>query len=211
MGYQLWVPDHQEILVGVHVTFNEVIPSYREEYFNELNKLSFEVAPDECTVDSFQHLVGENYFDDDTQLEFVTTRVTLWKDMIVAYRAPVLNGKTGREEKSPIHVANVMRMRESNFAPMSGSGQPTAVVAEGGRTVERTAEYNSEANSVEALRRTRFNLREAQAELSEEQAADEVRTHRLQRTVDDSGTRRLPSAVDDAAGECRSGRESQLA
>ena len=57
--------------------------------------------------------------------------------MIVAYRAPVLNGKTGREEKSPIHVADVMRMRESNFAPVGGSGQPNAVVADGVQTVER--------------------------------------------------------------------------
>ncbi len=41
------------MLVGVNVTFNEVVPSYAEEYFNELKKLSFEVAPDESTVDFF--------------------------------------------------------------------------------------------------------------------------------------------------------------
>ena len=59
--------------------------------------------------------------------------------------------------------------RESNFAPVRGSGQPTAVVAEGGSTVERIAENTSEANSVEALRRMKFNLRESQRrELSEE-------------------------------------------
>ena len=61
--------------MGLNITFNEVIPSYAEEYYNELNKLSFEVATDESTVDAFQHLVGEVYFDDDTLLEFVTTRV----------------------------------------------------------------------------------------------------------------------------------------
>ena len=45
VGYRLYIPDFKEVLVGVNVTFNEVVPSYAEEYFNELNKLSFEVAP----------------------------------------------------------------------------------------------------------------------------------------------------------------------
>ena len=115
--------------MGVNVTFNEVIPSYAEEYYNELNKLSFEVAKNESTVDSFQHLVGENYFDDDTLLEFVTTRVVEYKGLIVAYRAPVLNGRTGREEKSPIHVADVIRMSQMNLrtttVESSGVERPT--------------------------------------------------------------------------------------
>ena len=55
--------------------------------------------------------MGETYFDDDTLLEFITTRVEVWKGLIVAYRAPVLaDGKEVREEKSPIHVADVIRM-----------------------------------------------------------------------------------------------------
>ncbi len=63
------------MLGGVNVTFNEVVPSYAEEYYNELKKLLFEVPPDESTVDSFDHLVGAHYFDDGTDLEFVTTRL----------------------------------------------------------------------------------------------------------------------------------------
>ena len=47
MGYRLYIPNQREVIVGVNITFNEVIPSYAEEYYNELNKLSFEVAPDE--------------------------------------------------------------------------------------------------------------------------------------------------------------------
>ncbi len=58
----------------MNVTFNEVVPSYAEEYFNELKKLSFEVAQDECTSESFEHLVGAHYFDDDTDLEYVKFR-----------------------------------------------------------------------------------------------------------------------------------------
>ncbi len=67
------------------MTFNEVIPTYTEEYFNELNKLKFEVALDESTVASFQHLVGEKYFNDDTLLDFITTRVVEYMSHIVAY------------------------------------------------------------------------------------------------------------------------------
>ena len=61
-------------------------------------------------------LVGEAYTDDDTRLEFVTTRVVESKGLIVAFRAPVLaDGRTGREEKSPIHVADVVRMSEADL------------------------------------------------------------------------------------------------
>ena len=48
--------------------------------------------------------MGEKYLDDDTLLEFVTTRVVEYMTHIVAFRAPVLaDGKIGMEEKSPIH------------------------------------------------------------------------------------------------------------
>ena len=50
MGYEVFIPDMKEVIVGVHCIFNELIPSYSDEYFNELNKLSFEVAPDTSTV-----------------------------------------------------------------------------------------------------------------------------------------------------------------
>ena len=115
MGYRLYIPDLRDTVVGVNVTFNEVVPSYAEEYYNELDKMKFEVAPDESTAESFSHLVGEKYFDDDTLLEFVTTRVVEYMTHIVAFRAPVLaDEKIGREEKSPIHVADVVRMMNAS-------------------------------------------------------------------------------------------------
>ncbi len=36
MGYQVYVPDLKETVVGMHCIFNEVVPSYRKEYYNEL-------------------------------------------------------------------------------------------------------------------------------------------------------------------------------
>ena len=62
-------------------------------------------------MEHYQHLVGESYIDDESLLEFVTTRVTKYQGLIVAYRAPILSsGSVGVEEKSPIHVAEVVRM-----------------------------------------------------------------------------------------------------
>ena len=56
--------------MGVNRTFNDVIPAYREEYFQELTKMKFETATDESTVDSFEHFVGVRYTDDESLLEF---------------------------------------------------------------------------------------------------------------------------------------------
>ena len=54
MGYKLFIPDLKEIVVGVHVIFNENIPSYTDEYFNDIRKLSFETVEDASTVKAFR-------------------------------------------------------------------------------------------------------------------------------------------------------------
>ena len=113
MGYKIYVPDLKEIIVGVNCIFNEVIPSYREEYFQELSKLRFEMSKDESTVESFEHFVGIRYHDDEVLLEFVTTRVIVLQGVIVAYRAPVnKDGRVGFEEKSPIHIGRCTNDRD---------------------------------------------------------------------------------------------------
>ena len=116
IGYKIFVPEFKEVIVGVNCTFNEIIPSYAEEYFNEINKLKFETAKDESTVVEFQHLVGERYQDDENSFEYENTRVVEFKGHIVAYRAPVLeNNQLGLEEKAPIHVADVVKMVEETW------------------------------------------------------------------------------------------------
>ena len=60
---------------------------------------------------AFKHLVGMKYQDEDNQLEYQNTRVAEFKGYIVVYRAPVLGeDQRGHEEKSPIYVADVIRM-----------------------------------------------------------------------------------------------------
>ena len=73
--------------------------------------MNFELVADESTVESFEQLVGIRYIDDESLLEFETTKVVNLKGLIVGYRAPVLrNGKPGIEVKSPIHIADIVRM-----------------------------------------------------------------------------------------------------
>ena len=75
MGWKLFIPELKATAVGVNCTFNEVIPAYREEYFQELTKMKLETAADESTVDSFEHFVGVRYIDDESLLEVEATRV----------------------------------------------------------------------------------------------------------------------------------------
>jgi hypothetical protein len=111
MGYKIYVPELKSVVVGVNCVFNEVIPTYTEEYFQELNKMQIETLKIPSTVENFVHLIGIKYIDDESGLEFETTRIAIYQGLIVGYRAPVLlGGKLGKEEKSPIHVADIVRM-----------------------------------------------------------------------------------------------------
>ena len=57
MGYKIYIPELKEVVIGVNCLFNEVIPTYREEYFAELNKMKFETVEDSSTVSNFDYLV----------------------------------------------------------------------------------------------------------------------------------------------------------
>ena len=75
----------------------------------------------------------------------------------------LLNGRTGREEKSPIHVADVVRMKE--LSRRLGESRSTAAVDSGGdRAVELKASSQLGAsNGVQRLaggKRAGFDLRE---------------------------------------------------
>ena len=126
IGYKIFVPELQDIVVGVNCIFNEVIPEYTEEYFHELNKMQLEMVKEPSMVENFVHLVGVKYLDDESNLEFITTRIIVQKGLIVGFRAPVLHGgKIGNEEKSPIHIADIVRMcGMSASSPTTGPDQP---------------------------------------------------------------------------------------
>lgn len=73
--------------------------------------MQFDLVKTPSAVEDFDHLVSVKYIDNELELEFVTTRVTTHQGLIVGYRAPVLrDGKVGVEEKSPIHIADIVKM-----------------------------------------------------------------------------------------------------
>ena len=120
-------------MIGVNCLFNEVIPTYTEEYFAELNKIKIETVEDASSVSNFEYLIGVRYVDDESLLEFettrVTTRVTKHKGLIVGYRAPVLrNGKRCVEDKAPIYIADIFLMLGMSISStMKGPGQQAPI------------------------------------------------------------------------------------
>ena len=81
-----FVPALDKIVVSVHVVFNEIIPDPSAEYFLELERLKIEVASESRDFKGYQFLVGLQHIDDEDGLVYVTTRVTVRKGYIVAYR-----------------------------------------------------------------------------------------------------------------------------
>ncbi len=101
--------------------------------------------------------------------------------MIVAYRAPVLlTGRTSREEKSPIHVADVMKMREAILRLRKSSD---------GKSVERGATSEGVERLVED-KRDKFEVRES-PDLSEGEEQFELENRNLSRDADRLDTRSM--------------------
>ena len=72
MGYKIYILELKEIVIGVNCLFNEVIPTYTEEYFAELNKIKIETVEDSSTVLNFEYLVMW------TTSRYWTRVTTLW-------------------------------------------------------------------------------------------------------------------------------------
>ena len=56
MGYKIYIPEMKEVVIGVNCLFNEVIPTYTEEYFAELNKMKIETVEDSSTVSNISSI-----------------------------------------------------------------------------------------------------------------------------------------------------------
>jgi hypothetical protein len=122
-GYMVFVPSLDTIVESVHVIFNEVIPDPTAEYFQELEHFKIEVASKAESIEDYDYLVGLEHEDDEDDLMYVTTRVVIYKGIyIVAYRRLVTNSTNQpREEKTPIHIADIVRMTAATQLIPSGS------------------------------------------------------------------------------------------
>ena len=112
-------------------------------------------------------MIGVRYIDDESLLEFETTRVVNLKGLIVGYRAPVLrNGILGVEEKSPIHIADVVQMygllissptqRPDQDEPVRGILKQAQSSAK--QSVKSKKHSNEEKEGVSKKRHVRFHL-----------------------------------------------------
>ena len=102
--YLVFVSQLDKVCESAHVQFDEVTKLHRKE--EEL----LVVTPERKTVKDFAFLTHMAYRDDESGIMFVTTRVSTSRGFIVAYRAPVVEGRLGPEEPQPIHAKDVENM-----------------------------------------------------------------------------------------------------
>jgi len=107
-GWTVYLPEQEKEETSVHVLFDEKIPSRPEEYFAEIDQLRVKVSPEERTLEEFGWLKDTYHMD--SGLLYKTNRVVIRKGVIVAYRSLVTAGRSGVEDKVPIHVADVVEM-----------------------------------------------------------------------------------------------------
>ena len=107
--YLIFVPALDKVVESAHVLFDEVTQVTRKT--DEL----LVVDPARREKRDFYWLVNMAYRDDENGILFVTTRVAVNRGFIVAYRAPVVDGRMGKEETTPIHAKDVERMVQKHW------------------------------------------------------------------------------------------------
>ena len=60
MGYEIFVPDLDDMITGVNCMFNEIIPEYREEYYQTINALKIEMVKDEKNIEAYKQSSGHD-------------------------------------------------------------------------------------------------------------------------------------------------------
>ena len=102
--YKVYVPALDKVVESAHVLFDEYFPLVRQEEEYLI------IDPERKSVDDFKYLNGLLYMDTDSSLLYVTTTVRVQMGYIVAPRAPIVDGRRGPEEPSPVHAKDVELM-----------------------------------------------------------------------------------------------------
>jgi hypothetical protein len=111
---RVFVPSLDQVLKSAHVHFDVVTPLVRK--FD----LLLLIDPERRSAQDFQWLLDLVNEDDENQIRYVTTKVTTSRGFVVAYRAPFIGGKLGKEEQVPIHAKDVellVRQQWQNRVP----------------------------------------------------------------------------------------------
>jgi hypothetical protein len=101
-SYIFYVLALDKIQLSAHVIFDEL------SEVGKTTQNSMLEFTEPANVEDFKYLENMLYMDE--HIIYVTTRVIRQQDLIVAYRAPYLNGVLGQEESRPIHVQDVDKL-----------------------------------------------------------------------------------------------------
>ena len=111
VGWEVYLPASNTFVTSVHVLFDESPPERSDEYFRELDEAAAVfTGPESESLSDYTYLIGTHHIDDEDQLLYITTNVTVRKGLIVAYRAQVTGSRQQRPEKDSIHVKDVVKM-----------------------------------------------------------------------------------------------------
>ena len=111
MGYIVWVPSLSNTVVSIDVSFDESIPDRAREYFIDLEPKVVKTMPAAKAKDDFKYLIGKFFVDPDDGIAYKVTRIALTKDhYVVAYVKLMVNGRPGRTQRTPFHVADIEEM-----------------------------------------------------------------------------------------------------
>ncbi len=129
LGWIIYIPDTGTCITSVHVRFNEDIPDYRIEYFQELkNEMILEQTKDRNAED-YLYLVGTKHIDDEDLIKYVVTGIGIINNghkHIIAYRSPIFLGLHQHHKSESVHVADVERMYAATLGTddLRGGGIP---------------------------------------------------------------------------------------
>jgi len=170
VGWQIYLPSSDMFVTTVHALFDEEPPERPEDYYKDLDAAAAVfTGPESESVEEYQYLVDTHHIDPEDSLLYVTKRVTVRKGLIVAYRAQVTGQRSQPEEKTSIHVKDVVLMTNMTV------GQRKAL------TLKAQAEADKKLLS-RPHSRSKF-MREADSEAPDASTEGELRTRRDARST----------------------------
>jgi hypothetical protein len=131
VGWEIYLPASDTFVTTVHVLFDEEVPDRAEEYYKELDEAAAVfTGPESESVSDYEYLIGTCHVDPEDSLLYETKRVIVRKGLIVAYRAQVTGKRFQPEEKTSIHVKDVVMMTDLTVSQRKAIADKAATEAE---------------------------------------------------------------------------------
>jgi hypothetical protein len=139
----------------------------------------------ERKAEDFYYLIGLQHKDDEDGLLYETTRISVRKGMIVAYRRMVSESVASSEEKQPIHVQDIANLTASWILKNP--------------VIDGTAQSVPISQNLERVRASCHDEKVGGGGTSKEQHHHETLSCRWRKRVDLKGCQRLSGKVEDQA------------